>query len=231
MTALVEAATAKDYPAEIAVVVSNRPEAPGLARAREAGVATAIVDHTQFGADREAFERALDAELREAADRSCVPGRIYAAFDAVVRDPLERPDAQHSSVAAAAIQGASHPPPGARSRRETARRYRPLRRAGNGCGTDRRAGFGRGARGRHRSKRSPSACWRSSTASIRKRCARWRKAGQDCRLVDSENAAARAARNLQKAAPAFRIRRQKQNPRCEPRGTSTGIFRGTAIRP
>src|SRR5271163_2342413 len=55
---------AKDYPAEIAVVVSNRPDAPGLARARAAGIATAVVDHAQFGADREAFERALDDEFR-----------------------------------------------------------------------------------------------------------------------------------------------------------------------
>ena len=35
MVALIEAATAKDYPAEIALVVSNRPDAPGLARARD----------------------------------------------------------------------------------------------------------------------------------------------------------------------------------------------------
>ncbi|HZC56661.1 MAG TPA: phosphoribosylglycinamide formyltransferase [Xanthobacteraceae bacterium] len=63
MTALIEAAKAQDYPAEIAVVVSNRPEALGLVRARDAGIATAIIDHTTFGKDREAFERALDAEL------------------------------------------------------------------------------------------------------------------------------------------------------------------------
>ena len=65
MTALIEAAAAADYPAEIAVVVSNRPDAPGLARARAAGIATAIVDHTKFGTDREAFEHALDDKLRE----------------------------------------------------------------------------------------------------------------------------------------------------------------------
>jgi phosphoribosylglycinamide formyltransferase 1 len=63
MTALIEAAKAQDYPAEIVVVVSNRPDALGLVRAREAGIATAVVDHTAFGKDREAFERALDAEL------------------------------------------------------------------------------------------------------------------------------------------------------------------------
>jgi phosphoribosylglycinamide formyltransferase 1 len=63
MTALIEAAKAQDYPAEIVVVVSNRPDALGLVRAREAGIATALVDHAMFGKDREAFERALDAEL------------------------------------------------------------------------------------------------------------------------------------------------------------------------
>jgi phosphoribosylglycinamide formyltransferase-1 len=65
MTALIEAAKADEYPAEIALVVSNRADAPGLERAREAGVATAVVDHAPFGDDRAAFERALDAKLRE----------------------------------------------------------------------------------------------------------------------------------------------------------------------
>ena len=63
MTALIEAAEASDYPAQIVLVVSNSPEAVGLARARDAGIATAILDHRLF-ADREAFERALDEELR-----------------------------------------------------------------------------------------------------------------------------------------------------------------------
>jgi phosphoribosylglycinamide formyltransferase-1 len=64
MMALIEAAKAHDYPAEIVLVVSNRPEAQGLARARELGVATAIVDHIAFGDDRESFERALEGELQ-----------------------------------------------------------------------------------------------------------------------------------------------------------------------
>jgi phosphoribosylglycinamide formyltransferase-1 len=63
MTALIEAAKAQDYPAEIVLVVSNRPDALGLVRAREAGIATALIEHTAFGKDREAFERTLDAEL------------------------------------------------------------------------------------------------------------------------------------------------------------------------
>jgi len=65
MTALIEAARTKDYPAEIALVVSNRPDAPGLGRACSAGIATAVVDHTAFGGDREAFEHALDDKLRK----------------------------------------------------------------------------------------------------------------------------------------------------------------------
>jgi phosphoribosylglycinamide formyltransferase-1 len=75
MTALIEATKAQDYPAEIALVVSNRPQAPGLARAKEAGIATAIVDHAPFGDDRETFERALDAQLQaHRIDLVCLAG-------------------------------------------------------------------------------------------------------------------------------------------------------------
>lgn len=64
MAALVEAARAPDSPFEVALVLSNRPEAGGLASAAAAGVATAVVDHRPFGKDREAHERAVDAALR-----------------------------------------------------------------------------------------------------------------------------------------------------------------------
>jgi len=75
MVALIEAAKAQDYPSEIALVVSNRPDASGLARARQAGIATAIVDHRAFGEDREAFERALDGELQaHRIDLVCLAG-------------------------------------------------------------------------------------------------------------------------------------------------------------
>jgi phosphoribosylglycinamide formyltransferase-1 len=65
MMALIEAAKAKEYPAEIVLVVSNRPDAAGLARAREDNIATAVIDHRPFGADRGAFERELDEALRK----------------------------------------------------------------------------------------------------------------------------------------------------------------------
>ncbi len=75
MTALIEAAKASDYPAEIVLVVSNRPEAPGLARARQEGIATAIVDHKLFGENRVAFERALDDALEaDQIDFVCLAG-------------------------------------------------------------------------------------------------------------------------------------------------------------
>jgi len=66
MTALVEAARAPDCPYAVVLVLSNRPDAQGLALAAAAGVPTLAIDHRPFGADREAHERALDAALRAA---------------------------------------------------------------------------------------------------------------------------------------------------------------------
>lgn len=65
MGALISAAMNPDYPAEIALVLSNRPDAKGLERAAEFGISTAVVDHMNFASDREAFERAIDAVLKE----------------------------------------------------------------------------------------------------------------------------------------------------------------------
>ncbi len=75
MAALIEAAKTNDYPAAIALVVSNIPGAGGLATARAAGIATDVVDHIQFGKDREAFERALQAVLEQhRIDIVCLAG-------------------------------------------------------------------------------------------------------------------------------------------------------------
>src|SRR5579885_3572616 len=63
LAALIRAAHEATYPAEISLVVSNRPEAAGLSIARAAGLATEVVDHAAFGADRPAFERALERRL------------------------------------------------------------------------------------------------------------------------------------------------------------------------
>jgi len=75
MVALIEAARDPSYPAEIALVLSNRADAAGLARAQAEGIATVVVDHTAFGKDREAFERALEAELeKHRIDLVCLAG-------------------------------------------------------------------------------------------------------------------------------------------------------------
>lgn len=65
LQALIDAARADDYPAEIALVVSNVESAEGLERARDAGVPAKIIPHKTF-ASREDFDAAIDAALREA---------------------------------------------------------------------------------------------------------------------------------------------------------------------
>lgn len=65
MAALIEAAKAPSYPAEIALVLSNRPEAAGLAHAEAMGIPTAVLDHRPHGKDRAAFECALQRVLDE----------------------------------------------------------------------------------------------------------------------------------------------------------------------
>lgn len=62
MAALIEAQTA-DGPYEIVCVLSNKPDAPGLLRARDLGVEALAVDQRPFGPDREAHQRAIHAEL------------------------------------------------------------------------------------------------------------------------------------------------------------------------
>jgi phosphoribosylglycinamide formyltransferase-1 len=83
MTALIDAARDESYPAEIALVVSNRPDAAGLQHAAAAGIATAIVDHKRYGKDRGAFERALqDVLIEHRIEIVCLAGfmRILTAW-------------------------------------------------------------------------------------------------------------------------------------------------------
>jgi phosphoribosylglycinamide formyltransferase 1 len=75
MGALIGAAKAADYPAEIGVVISNWPDAAGLAHAAAAGIATVTIDHNRFASDREGFERTLHAELQSRdVDLVCLAG-------------------------------------------------------------------------------------------------------------------------------------------------------------
>jgi phosphoribosylglycinamide formyltransferase 1 len=65
MTALIKAAMAEDYPAEISVVMSNRADAGGLEMARASGIPAVTIESKPFGKDRAAFEAVLQASLDE----------------------------------------------------------------------------------------------------------------------------------------------------------------------
>jgi phosphoribosylglycinamide formyltransferase-1 len=80
MSALIEAAKAPDYPAQIVGVFSNRLDAPGLAFAQANGVATVAVSHKDF-ASREDFDAVIDETLADwRADYVCLAGfmRIFS---------------------------------------------------------------------------------------------------------------------------------------------------------
>lgn len=66
MRSLISAAMEPDYPADIGLVVSNRPDAAGLATAESLGIETAIVDHQRYDGDRDAFERDVNTLLQSA---------------------------------------------------------------------------------------------------------------------------------------------------------------------
>ena len=65
MAALIKAAKVEGFPAEIAVVISNRGGAGGLALAAAEGIATLTIESKPFGKDRGAFEAALEQKLRQ----------------------------------------------------------------------------------------------------------------------------------------------------------------------
>lgn len=71
-----------DHPARPVLVVSNDPDAGGLAKASAMGIATAAIDHKPFGDDRAGFEALLQTELENAdVDLICLAGfmRILTA--------------------------------------------------------------------------------------------------------------------------------------------------------
>ena len=82
MAALIKAAAASDYPAEISVVISNKADALGLERAKASGVPTAVVESKPFGKDRAGFEAKLQAVLdQHQVELICLGGfmRLFTA--------------------------------------------------------------------------------------------------------------------------------------------------------
>ena len=82
MAALIRAAAVPDFPAEIAVAISNRAAAQGLEKAQASGVPTRVIESKSFGKDRAAFETALQAALdQHGVDLICLGGfmRLFTA--------------------------------------------------------------------------------------------------------------------------------------------------------
>ncbi len=82
MAALIQAASAQDFPAEIAVVISNQPDAGGLDKARASGVPAVAIESKPFGKDRAAFEAVLQSALdQHKVDLICLGGfmRLFTA--------------------------------------------------------------------------------------------------------------------------------------------------------
>lgn len=75
MAALIDAASERSYPAEIALVLSNIPDAGGLAIAQSKKIKTEVVDHKRFGKDRDGFEREVQMILdTNKIDYVCLAG-------------------------------------------------------------------------------------------------------------------------------------------------------------
>ncbi|MFC6790493.1 phosphoribosylglycinamide formyltransferase [Methylobacterium komagatae] len=84
MVALAEAARDPAFPAEIVLVLSNNPDAEGLARAAALGIPTRSIDHRAYP-DRASFDAAIDAVLRESgADLVCLAGFMRILTDGFV---------------------------------------------------------------------------------------------------------------------------------------------------
>lgn len=74
LQALIDACNAPDYPAQITLVLSNKPDAFGLTRAQNAGIATCVIAHKDFSS-REAFDKTMHAALMAARiDIICLAG-------------------------------------------------------------------------------------------------------------------------------------------------------------
>ncbi len=90
LQSLIDAFSAKDFPAEIALVISNNPAAYALERAAKAGIRTAIVNHKDH-ASRPEFEAALQAELaKQPIDLICLAGFMRILSPGFVSDWMDR---------------------------------------------------------------------------------------------------------------------------------------------
>src|SRR4051812_49977364 len=85
MSALINAAAAADYPAEIVLVISNKPDAAGLKLARASGVEALAIESRRFGNDRAGFEAVLQSTLEQHGVELICLGGVMRVFSAGIR--------------------------------------------------------------------------------------------------------------------------------------------------
>ena len=136
LQAIIDAIESGRVPAEVRLVVCNRPNAKALERTERHGIPCEIVDHRSFP-NREAFDRARRRPAARSRRGAGVSGGLRPPALADVHRRLPRASPQHPPGAAAGVPRPSRPAPGARIRRAHRRRHRSHRRRKDRPRTDR----------------------------------------------------------------------------------------------
>lgn len=98
LQALIDACADPAFPAEIAIVISNNPTAPGLARAERAGIPTRVIPHKEFP-DRPSFDAVIEGALKETGvELVCLAGFMRLFSDGFVERWRDRMINIHPSL-------------------------------------------------------------------------------------------------------------------------------------
>ena len=194
MAALIEAARAPDFPAEIVVVISNRSDAGGLQKAAAHGIPTRTIESRPFGKDRAAFEAVLQSALEQHGVELICLGGFMRLFTA---EFVQRWHGRMLNIHPSLLPSFPGLEPQAQALRAgvTSPRHRafchPADRRRSHCD----AGRGRGLRWRHAGA-TGGADHRDRAPHCPRRCGSWRAAASGSRMMSARpRAASRPARS------------------------------------